>query len=646
MRKISLFLPLVSLLILLTSKTFSQNLPQVDSLKQQGIELKDTALISNKLEIANHFLAYGLADSANIYIEQALATVDKSRYPLLFAEVLNAQGTQATYQGKYANASGYFLKALTIYKDSDELKGISKVSNNMGRLYFRMQDYQRAHEAFMHSLKTDEKLGDARGVGVSYHNLGIIYTTTDSNLKAIGVRQKALEIPEIQRDTLTMAPIYMGLGANYREIGRFDSADYYFQHALLFSRKLKHRELELRNLLGLTRTAILAKAFHKAQNYLDQLYALEAEPPLSRKSYLHNYQAEVFLGNGQSSIAIEEAMKALALAEETDDWVLKNNAYFQLYEFYEKLNQPEKALHYHKLYQAVQDTLFEQEKMNQIEKLEFEYQMGRKEAEIQRLGQKAEIQRLQMQRQYLWFILAGLGIFIFAGIGILLYRQKILREQFLRLKTEQKLLRAQMNPHFLFHALSSIQHFILLENDPRKSVQYLSRYTRLMRNVLDSSRIDQISLDKELELLEDYMDLQKLRFDNKFEYIIKLDEALDQENCLIPSMLLQPIVENAIEHGFARKKHGGKLLLDFRRVNGSLDISIEDNGVGRSRKEEVKKQTGRVSHGLQMAQERIQLLVKHHQSQASMEISDLCDPEQQPIGTRVDFHLPFISLNP
>ncbi|MCE1200932.1 MAG: histidine kinase [Bacteroidia bacterium] len=206
---------------------------------------------------------------------------------------------------------------------------------------------------------------------------------------------------------------------------------------------------------------------------------------------------------------------------------------------------------------------------------------------------------------------------------------------------EMKALRAQMNPHFIFNCLNSINRFIIV-NDNDTASEYLTRFSRLIRMVLDNSRSEKISLDREIETLRLYIGMEKLRFVDKFDFEIHIDEQLDLANTMIQPMMVQPYVENAIWHGLMPLQDGGKLLIRFTRFADQLLVSVEDNGIGRKRSQAMKtmQRIPQRSHGMKVTAERLSLLSSRAGTRAEIIVTDLTDEYSEPRGTRVDLILP------
>ena len=207
------------------------------------------------------------------------------------------------------------------------------------------------------------------------------------------------------------------------------------------------------------------------------------------------------------------------------------------------------------------------------------------------------------------------------------------------LEKELAALRSQMNPHFLFNSLASINDYIMHEK-PQDASKYLTKFAKLMRIILNHSKRKTIPLKDELDAIDLYLELEKLRFKQKFEYIVSIDRNLPIDLIMIPSMIIQPYIENAIKHGFNSMDRGGKLKLSIHRQNGTLHIEIDDNGIGRVASNELKSEIekNRKSHGLDITMNRIDLINQLYKTKAKVKITDKYE-DGKAAGTKVILEL-------
>ena len=236
---------------------------------------------------------------------------------------------------------------------------------------------------------------------------------------------------------------------------------------------------------------------------------------------------------------------------------------------------------------------------------------------------------------------------LLGGIGYMWYRYRInqIREK-AELNTrvaENKMsaLRAQMNPHFVFNSLQTLNGLIV-RKEMRDAIEYVSQFAKLMRMILENSRVGSISLEKEIELLELYIKVEARRFKTPFTYKIRVAKEVDTYSIEIPSMLLQPFVENAIKHGLFHKQGQGHIDIAFIRENGLLQCVVEDDGIGRIKSAELNAQQGRQhkSRGLEIVKERLNIIKAYNPGDYDIQVVDLYDRNQHPTGTRVEIFLP------
>ena len=247
-----------------------------------------------------------------------------------------------------------------------------------------------------------------------------------------------------------------------------------------------------------------------------------------------------------------------------------------------------------------------------------------------------------------WFIALS-GLLVAALMYILIYhrisriKSKVQERMLLDRKIaslEMKALRAQMNPHFTFNVMNSIQNFII-NNDTPSAVRYLSKFAKLIRMILDNSQSPVIRLAEEINALAIYLELEKMRFKEKFEYLISIDKEIDTSKLMVPSMLLQPYVENAIKHGLRHKIGKGNLSVTFSMNKSFVDCIIEDNGIGRDKAAMITEETDQhVSMGSQIAIHRVDAFNVTYASDISVRIEDLKNEKDEGSGTKIIISIP------
>jgi len=244
-----------------------------------------------------------------------------------------------------------------------------------------------------------------------------------------------------------------------------------------------------------------------------------------------------------------------------------------------------------------------------------------------------------------WFLIT-IGL-IGTGILVVFFRMRIvgLKKEKFNIELEQKLLRSQMNPHFVFNSLTSIQNYVL-GNHSFKASHYLAKFSKLLRLILENSRNNTITLQREVQTLDHYLNLQKIRYEDKFEFQLAVDPSLDQEAIKIPPMLTQPFVENAIEHGFKPADYRGKLTVRIEGKNDYIKAIIEDNGIGIRGSQRLRDQSENVHQSLatRISEERIKNINRFNKRKIILYIEDLGEAfEASPLarsGTRITIWIP------
>jgi tetratricopeptide (TPR) repeat protein len=517
------------------------------------------------------------------------------------ATCLHAIGGYYSFFANYDKAIEYFLRAREIYKSYDPT-GYANEIESIGTMYLEWGNLDKAEVFFQSALK--ELASDKF---VCYHNLGDIYSLRHNYKRALyyyceGKKYSIGREPQFQAINLvSCASGWLGLNS-------IDSARIYLENAEKIRSKenlgidFSHGEFEL--------------DFTLYKYYLAIRSDKQAEKCLER--------------------ALKEARTSMYLP-----LVLKYT--MELYSCLLRKGDSLQALRYLVRYHSIRDSLNKINAQARIASFEIEQQQQQRENEIEQLKvQKAK------QRNYYLFGGALLLLIVIAIISIIIYKRKRDKEQLTTdfkkqlAQAETKALRAQMNPHFIFNSLNSINSFVMDQKHEIAS-EYLIKFSKLIRLILDNSRNETISLEKELETLKLYVLLESARFDNKFKCVYNIAEDVNTNSIIIPPMLLQPFVENAIWHGLMQKKEEGTITVEIKKQDEEfLNISISDNGIGREKAAELKsKSATHKSHGLKVTSQRIEMMNKLNSSGAHVNVIDLKDEQGNATGTRVELIIPF-----
>lgn len=392
----------------------------------------------------------------------------------------------------------------------------------------------------------------------------------------------------------------------------------------------------------------MAEAYSGIGNYKDALYSTK-QYLILKDSVLNNETlkkvSELKVQYEMKKLQLEErAKQQLALAEEKAlrENLLNGQKLQQERILVEAKLQQERTMAEEKTVHqlAIADQKFQQEKRTAEERAKYDKTIALEKAEQEKL-------KLEKQRMNTIWLVGILGISAIAALLFLLFRQRtqkrraVEKAQALHRMTELELqsLRAQLNPHFMFNSLNSIQELILLEEN-EKSNTYLSAFADLLRMLLDNANQPFISLKKELQFLELYISLENLRIPN-LEYTINIESCLNIEHLRIPNMMLQPYVENAIWHGLSNKQSNRNLQINIGQRGGNICIEIVDNGIGRKKAAEIKRvyRKQHKSKGMELLSDRFTLISREYGADIQTTITDLYK-EENPAGTKVDIIYP------
>lgn len=551
------------------------------------------------------------AKNALNMVEQQLSfVVDAKINATFFME----QGIIHYSEGIYDEAVNSFFKAIPFYEALSDTIGVSKLYSNIGIAYWQLDALDQALEYYEKALQTGSD-SEGRFLG----NIGLIYRAKGDYDKALEYYLRSLEINKKNGFDRDVSINLQNIGVLHQNKEEYQLALKYFDEAHELS-----TSIEDKNGILYTNHAI-ASIHGKLGNYQEAIYRLDQSLQMAKN--LH----------------VKEEVK---------------NIYLSLSETYEKMGEFLPALENRKFYETWKDSIANENHLNRIKELETRYETAKKNEEIAILTKTNEMQEAEAQRRATWNKVLTGGLILLAilgGLVLFILRQRFKNQQLVAAKNEEiktarfkqqlselemKALRAQMNPHFIFNCMNSINRMILSEDGDNAS-RYLTKFSKLIRLMLENSENPIVSLEDELVMLESYIELESLRFKGKISYRISVDEDIDKEHTLIPSMVLQPFIENAIWHGLMHKDGEGFINITIKEEDDLLRCVIEDNGVGREKALELQAKTllNHQSMGLQITEERLRLL-NSRELQDLIRITDLKDKINQALGTRVDITIP------
>jgi tetratricopeptide (TPR) repeat protein len=569
-----------------------------------GVIARHQGDFSNALAHLKKYLAYNQIHGDSIKVASALFQVGVINHDM----------------GNYDKSLATYYRILAIWKKENSFYDVATTLNSIAIILKKTKHFDDAIRIYHEAMNLFDSL-DAPDRGYVRTNIGNLYAETGDFEKAFTYYRQALRVHNEYGDKVEAAVCLQNIGSLYNKLAKHDSALSY--HLMSFA-ILEHTPQQWEIAQGLQ---------HTGHTYLQ----------------LKNYAAAE--SHLQRSLAIAKPLKARPLIRDT---------YYDLSSLYAAKKDFAAAYRYHQLYASLKDSVLNETTTAQLNELQVKYEAGEKDKQIQLLAKEKEIQQKEAARQSTLkkaFIAGLLLVCMLAILVVYVFRQRLknqrmlaaknneLREaDFSRQKTEleMKALRAQINPHFLFNCMNSINHLII-KGDTINASSYLTKFSKLLRLILENGEAHTVSLRSELDLLRSYIELEALRFKGRISYQISVDADIEPDSTYLPSMVLQPFVENAIWHGLMQKEESetGKLTIDVKEKNDSILCTIEDNGVGREKAAQLRNQSvlERKSFGMKITEDRLRLM-SNGRRQEFIYITDLKDGDARATGTRIEINIP------
>ena len=558
-------------------------------------------------------------------------------------------------QGNFATALNYRLKELTLWQKLQYEENVCTTLGNIGVCYSDLGDNVKALKYYIFSLEMAEKLNMTNQEISSLTNIATIYDGQKNFEKALEYYFKSLKLAERYNYEENAAINLGNIGNVYSDQGNYSKAITFYLKALKIDKHLDNKNLissvyanigavyqhQSDSATTKGNTTLVGEKSHQALDYYFK--ALKYTEALGNE-YLQAYAlgniGEIYVTLKQFKEAEEYLNKSFEIATKINSIEVITDAHHRFHDLYKKLNQSDKALQHYEKYIALRDSISNEDNKKIISELQVKFESEKKEVENKTLVQENKLQTLQINNnRYLMGGLISLFILIL-GIGFLIIRQNKLKAKQLVVQFEQQLLRTQMNPHFIFNSLASIESFIY-DHQPKEAGVYLSNFSRLMRLILENSALEYITLEKEIEFLNYYLSLQKLRLDDNLSYTIEVDKNIDPEQIYLPPMLTQPFIENAIEHGFRGSEKPGDIKVLFNLVFTNLQVQIIDNGIGIDKAQQQKDlHKKHKSMATQITMERLAFLNKSKKKKLSFTYTDMTDTQTGLSGTKIVFLIP------
>ncbi len=505
-----------------------------------------------------------------------------------------------------------YLKAIQINRKINNLDNTARLYNNVGIVYLNHGQPRKALDYFLKCKKLQEKIKDPT-IGITLTNIGNIYNKQGKYEKAIAYYQQAQNIFKKHPNPRGLGELYNNMGLYYKKQNKKEEAVKQYQKAIEIFNSIEDK-------FGISDTYF----------YLGEIYFIY-------KDYTK---------------AIDYMQRSLKLSKELDVLEQVKSAEKKLYEMHNQLNNKAEALEHFIAFSKAKDSIQSNENIRDNIRAELNFEFDKKELLNRKEKEKGIfVYKEKMKRNTQRMIFTSSFVALILGFIFLLYKRqqtnKTLRLKLDLIEYEQKALHLQMNPHFVFNCLGSISSFIL-QNNTDEAVKYLSKFSKLMRLTLEFSKEPCIPIDKEIESLENYLELEKLRFNNAFEYSISKSKEVEDDFAL-PSLLLQPFIENAIIHGVIPKKdNNGLISIDFNIKDNHIICTIIDNGIGIFRSKKLKEKLVNLhkSMALDITRKRLDMMESVHSKKSNIEILELSsENSKQESGTKIVLQLPVQYIN-
>ncbi|MEO9893700.1 tetratricopeptide repeat protein [Aurantibacter sp.] len=575
------------------------------------------------------------------------ATSVKENYLIGQAYALNHIGRRYRNLSEYSKALALHRQALEAATEANSLE-FKVFSLNMQSVVFRRTDaiksaldYSQEALELAESVK-EPSIGIKRSINVSLNNIGNIYRKLDQYDIAIKNFQKSLILDKELGNKLGLAINHQNIGECYEAQGNLEQALENHLTSLDYNEEIDSERGRIICKYSIAHVYVHQGKAQKGLNLLNSL--VSSAKKLGDMEILTALQINI----GWTLIELkryDEArtilLNSLELAQKHNIPTAMSEAYAYLSTLWVHKGDFEKALDYYRHYKKYDEEISNDRNLRYVTDVITRYDSEKKNTQIQILAQENELVKLELKKNKTVLLISGIALALLAGIFYILYRQYQLNNEKKVLTLEQSMLRSQMNPHFLFNSLNSIKLYII-NNEQKNAVYYLNKFSKLVRKILESSSVKEIPLAEELETVELYMNIENIRFSNEINFVITIDNDVDPHVIKIPSLILQPFLENALWHGLSPKEGEKNITLHISREKMYINIAITDNGIGREAAEKIKqsKVLKRKSVGIDITKERLANFSRDFQNSFDIEIIDLYDDDGIPSGTKVILHIP------
>jgi tetratricopeptide (TPR) repeat protein len=600
--------------------------------------LADTALVLKNEKKAFKIVQTDTKGSLAL-AEEDMAISQALDYKRGIAGAYEDKGYAYFQMGDIKNALKYYQDALDYSSEYNIRVTKASTLSRLGNLYTVIGALDKAFDYYEQELKMRLAMKDSLYIADCYDNFAVILDRKKMRDESISYNLKAAEIYHNCKDSFSEAKSLSAIAEFYTDNRQFPKAFKYLTKALkamgngfVYNHLGSYYDDLGKNDSALYNYTMAFKIFARDSDRQDMARAISNVGTIeykmgnfdaAEKHIRQGLEINIMLGDLQET-ATSEGNLAEVCANRKD----YKEAYLHA-QTSAKLN----------------DSFSKLEMVDKLAELNTRFEVKEIEDKNKALQNRNDLQSLKLQRKNIFIYGALSALVLLAVIGALLFRQNKIRANQQKAELEQKQLRAQMNPHFIFNCLNSIQHFIVA-NDVKNANKYLSGFALLMRQTLENSKEGAVTLRKEIEYLENYLVLERMRFEDKFTSEIVWAENVNIDVVEIPSMIIQPFIENAIRHGLCYLDgKDGRLKISFY-INGNyLYCEVDDNGIGREQSQKIKMASEIVyeSQGMELTRQRLALVSKSVGSEYKIEIIDKRNAQERSEGTTIIIKFPLDS---
>jgi tetratricopeptide (TPR) repeat protein len=588
-----------------------------------------------------------LIDSAEVYLKKdAKKSIQFIEDALVESKSTKQNGEAYEVLGDVFMYWKQYDLAASNYRISLQNTDINTVQLKLAQAYKLNKNYQESLEIYNSISKSNLSNWQLTQL---HEGLGDVFLLIKEYQQAVDAYQEGLSIANKHLITPKITDLNSKIAQAYNAKGDANNAELYFKASMqLANTENKKRAVEEKVKVADFQSEVnnFSDEIELRKEVLSELEDIAKDSVFDNESVLTPQKQNYKIGRAYASQsdfgnAIPYLQKSIEEADRKADFLVQKDATRKLSEVFRDAGQFDKALLAYQEYVDLVDKLYlikEQEisqatrfskdivnKQNRISSLESDRALSESKYEL-------TIEQSKRQKLIIYSLIGGVLLLLLTAILMFKYiKQQRLANNLLALKS----LRSQMNPHFIFNALNSVNSFIA-SNDERTANKYLTDFSLLMRAVLENSEEDFIPLEKEIELLQLYTKLEHFRFQDKFDYNINIDENINIQDFVIPPMLLQPYIENAVWHGLRYKKTKGQLEISILQTTpGEICIVITDNGIGREKSKALKtvNQQKQNSKGMGNIKKRVSILNQMYKDKVDVFIDDFQDLEDT--GTKV-----------